>query len=100
MMESVIKDATAKIMAATAKATHTPEQECLIKAERRIHTAKRIFGEQYRLRLIPPTFDEAVEMIYPILRQQFADWSKDDLATLACMTLSITAADSLRDHLI
>jgi hypothetical protein len=77
----------------------TPEQECLERAAVKIGKAKQNFMSHYKLLPVPPTFDGAVEMIYPMLRSEFKDWSKDDFATLACMTLSINAANSLRDHL-
>ena len=77
----------------------TPEQECLQRANDKITNVRKQFMSHYRLMPVPPTFETAVEMIYPMLRSEFKDWSKEDFATLACMTLSISAADSLRDRL-
>ena len=82
----------------------TPEQECLERANVRLKEAQRRFIVNFKdfkeRNGIPPTFNEAVEMIYPVLRSEFRDWSKDDFATLACMSLAITAAASLSDFTI
>lgn len=82
----------------------TPEQQCLERANARIKEAQRHFLIKFKAfkdtNGVPPTFNEAVEMIYPLLRTEFANWSKDDFATLACMTLAITAAHSLSDYTI
>lgn len=76
----------------------TTEQECLERANVRILRARSEFIAKIKLRATPPTFEELVEFIYPLLRSEFADWSKDDFATLACITLAINAAQSLHEH--
>ena len=78
----------------------TPEQLCLDRANARIIRAQSRFIAEFKAMKVPPTFNEAVELIYPILRQEFNDWNKDEFATLACMSLAIQASNSLRDHLI
>lgn len=85
---------------AKPKVTLTPEQQCLERANTRIRAAKSQFHIILKQRVIPPTMNELVDLIYPILRQNFNDWSRDDFATLACMHLAIQAAGSLSDHTI
>jgi hypothetical protein len=78
----------------------TAEQECLERANARILAARSKFMTILKSRPLPPTQNELIELIYPLLRQEFNDWNKDDFATLACMSLAIQAANSLRDYTI
>jgi hypothetical protein len=97
MIDAAIKH-TAQLMAHPL--VKTPEQICLDRANARRHDAAIRFAKQLKLRPCPPNYNEAVEELYPILRQEFNDWSKDDLATLACMVLAITAVEQLRENSI
>ena len=78
--------------------TLTPEQECLERANARRHQAAVRFAKMLKDRPSRPRYNEAVEEVYPILRQEFNDWSKDDFATLACMMMAINAAETLRNE--
>ena len=50
----------------------TPEQQCLERANHRIKAAQRQFLVKFKAfkdsNGVPPTFNQAVELIYPLLR--------------------------------
>lgn len=75
----------------------TPEQQCLEHANSKMNAVAVPFV--VKLKLLPrrPEYYEVVELLYPMIRQEFATWSKDDFATLACMYLAIQSAQALKD---
>lgn len=75
----------------------TPEQLCLEHANSKMNAVAVPFVA--RLKTLPrrPEYHEVVELMYPMIRQEFATWSKDDFATLACMYLAIQSAQALKD---
>jgi hypothetical protein len=99
MINAAVRQAEAEIMSKAPKPVLTPEQQCLARANTHILAARQKFIAQFRLMPMRPSYEQAVEMIYPLLRAELASWSKDDFATLACMAIAITAAESLRDEL-
>lgn len=76
----------------------TPEQQCLEHANSKMNAVAVPFVA--RLKLLPqrPEYHECVELMYPMIRQEFANWSKDDMATLACMYLAIQSTQALKDN--
>ena len=76
----------------------TTEQVCLERANERMNSVAIKFSALLKASVIRPDYNQCVEKLYPLIRQNFNDWSKDDLATLACMQMAMTATAALRDN--
>lgn len=78
----------------------TPEQQCLERANKVMNNVAQRFARELQARLVRPEYHECVEQLYPIIRQEFSTWTKDEFATLACMHLAITATQALKDNFL
>jgi len=98
MISKAIADVQKEFDAKTPKLS--PEAELAQKVNALLKKAKTTFVRQYGIRVTPMKSSEAVDIIYHILRQEFATLSKDDFAMISCMLLADMAVESLRSELI
>lgn len=96
MVADAVRQVTQKDMSTPVPLT--PEQLCLEHANSKMNAVAIPFVAKLKLMPRRPEYHECVELMYPMIRQEFASWSKDDLACLACMYLAIQSTQALKDN--
>lgn len=95
-IEQIVADVAKKIL---PKVPTTAEQQAMLRAQQVSKQVGVEYMGQLKLRVVPPSKEQAFEEVASLYRDKFKEWSKDDLLYICSLSHASFAIDQISDHL-
>lgn len=96
-INGIVSEALAAI---TPKPPTSAQEQTLLRAKEVSQKVLHAFHGQKSLMPIPPTKEQAFDMIWPLYREGFKTWSTDDLLYICSLAHASIGVEQITDELL